>query len=143
MDIDALKSDWAVWLALVPATLVALIVLNSLVRRSSGGQLRTALKDHGAAQKKLRRAKNKVEQATVKLEQMSQGSDKVRPRVLEDTRGMLEDSLALEKILDDKCQVTMNHLRRVIFEEFPPSCHEKLRQKYLPQDIEDGRPFSF
>jgi len=39
--------------------------------------------------------------------------------------------------------VTANKLRKTIFEEFPPARHEALRQRYLPGDAADGRPFSF
>ena len=57
--------------------------------------------------------------------------------------GLRLSTRSLAKIADDKAQVQANHVRRVIFEEFPPSRHEKLRARYLPQDVADKRPFSF
>jgi len=143
MGIEALRQDWAAWLAVVPALLVVVVVLRALYRRSARGQLARALKSHGKAQKNLLEARKAAEQAELKLEKLSGRSDKVKPRVLEEARGSLEDCRALEKIHADKCQVTMNQLRRVIFEEFPPARHDKLREKYLPQDVADGRPFTF
>ena len=62
---------------------------------------------------------------------------------MSEAKEALQDALALEKIADDKAQVTANQVRRVIFEEFPPTRHEKLRRKYLPEDVRDNRPFSF
>ena len=138
-----LKANWAAWLAVPPAILVAFFVARALHYRSARGQLFRALKAQQRSKKSWLNAQKEVVKTTSRLEKLSAQADKVKPRVLEETRGALEDCRALEKILDDKHQVTTNHLRRVIFEEFPPSQHEKLREKYLPQDVEDGRPFSF
>ncbi|MDH3440615.1 MAG: hypothetical protein OEM63_07685 [Gammaproteobacteria bacterium] len=143
MDIGTLKSDWAAWLALLPGLIVVFFVTRALFQRSARGQLSQALKAQRQSRQSLLDAQEKVAKTTARLEKLLSRSDKVKPRILEETRGALDDCRALEKILDDKCQVTTNHLRRVIFEEFPPSQHEELRGKYLPQDVEDGRPFSF
>lgn len=138
-----LKANWAAWLAVPPVILVAIFLTRALYHRSARGQLSRALKAQQRSGKSLLLAQKEVVKTTSRLEKLSAQSDKVKPRVLEETRGALEDCRALEKILDDKYQVTTNHLRRVIFEEFPPAQHERLREKYLPQDVEDGRPFSF
>ena len=143
MDIGILKANWAAWLALPPVILVLYFVIRALFYRSARGQLVQALKVQRQSQKSLLSAQEKVARATSRLEELSARPDTVKPRVLEETRGTLQDCRALEKIMDDKFQVTTNQVRRVIFEEFPPSEHEKLRGKYLPQDVEDGRPFSF
>lgn len=143
MDIEALRQDWAAWLAIVPAFLVIVVVSRSLYRRSARGQLARALKQNRMAQKELLAARERATRALSKIEKLSGRSATVKPRVLEEAKGALEDCRALEKILDDKCQVTTNHLRRVIFEEFPPARHDLLREKYLPQDVADGRPFTF
>ena len=93
--------------------------------------------------KALSSARKSLTSAVDRLEKLERRKEKVRPRVLQEAREAVEDARALEKIMDDRSQVTMNHLRRVIFEEFPPASHERMRAKYLPQDVEDGRPFSF
>ena len=50
---------------------------------------------------------------------------------------------ALAKIADDQQLIAMNHVRRIIHDEFPPKQHDKMRARYLPDDIKDKRPFSF
>jgi hypothetical protein len=62
---------------------------------------------------------------------------------LQEAKDAVDDANALQKILNDKVMVTENHVRRVIHDEFPPTEHDRLRRKYLPQDIKDERPFSF
>ena len=143
MSPDSLAEHWALWVAVIPGALVLLYVTRLLRRRSSGGQLSRAVHDHELAKKELHRAHKNVDSATSRLEKLSGRAGRVKPRVLQESKDALEDALALVKIADDKAQVTANHVRRVIYEEFPPSKHEKLRKKHLPEDIRDNRPFSF
>ena len=70
-------------------------------------------------------------------------ADRVKPVDLEAARGALADAEALLRISSDKVLVEVNLLRKVIFEQFPPRRHEALRAQYLPDDVADGRPFSF
>lgn len=97
--------------------------------------------------KKARKDLRKNARATAKAEKKLRGllkrAERVIPRVLQEAKERVEDAQALQKILRDKVMVTENHVRRVIYDEFPPAAHERLRRKYLPQDIEDKRPFSF
>ena len=67
----------------------------------------------------------------------------MKPRIIEEAKGRLADKELLAKRADDRAQVTANQLRKVIYEEFPPTRHETLRARYLPGDVADGRPFSF
>lgn len=143
MEIDLILENWALWASLVPGTLVVYAVAVALYRRSGSGQLSRACRNHRAAQKTLARARESVTAAAAKVGKLQSRADKVRPRELQEAKDALEDCRALEKIADDKSQVMRNHLRRVIFEEFPPARHEKMRARYLPQDVEDGRPFTF
>jgi hypothetical protein len=39
--------------------------------------------------------------------------------------------------------IAENHVRKIIVEEFPPRLHERLRERYLPGEGADSRPFSF
>jgi len=143
MDIGFLRSDWAAWAALLLSILVTALVMRAIFKRSARGQLNHALRNVRESNKALHVATKDAQKANARLEKLSGKSDKVKPRILQEARDTLEDCRALVKILDDKNQVTTNHLRRVIYEEYPPSRHEKLRRQYLPQDIEDDRPFSF
>lgn len=139
----SLAEHWALWIAIIPGALVLVYVFSLLRRRSAGGLLSRAVHDHEISSKELQRARKTVDSATARLEKLSARAGRVKPRILQESKDALEDALALVKIADDKAQVTANHLRRVIYEEFPPSKHEKLRKKYLPEDIRDNRPFSF
>ena len=143
MDTNPLLANWALLAAIVPVSIVVVAIVLSSFLRSAKGQLTRAIREHQAAALELRDAGRATEQASQKLAKLESRADKVKPRELQEARDKVADCQALEKILDDKTQVTMNHLRRVIFEEFPPTRHEEMRAKYLPQDVEDGRPFSF
>ena len=143
MDSGNLQQHWALMVAVVPAVIATVAVLFVLYRRSSRGQLAAALKTHRKAQMALDRAVKDVERLGARLEKLERRSASVKPRVLQEARDALSDARALHKILDDKVQVTTNQVRKVIFEEFPPTRHETLRARYLPQDVEDGRPFTF
>lgn len=136
-------ANWALLAAIVPLSIVIVAIALSSFMRSGKGQLARVNRRHQAAERELHDARRDAEKAAQKLADMESNADKVKPRALQEARDRVADCRALEKILADKVQVTMNHLRRVIFEEFPPTRHEEMRQKYLPQDVEDGRPFSF
>lgn len=143
MNTSLILENWALWAAVPPAAIVVLAVIITLYRRSARGQLARAHRNYRAAEKMLANARKSAQAAARRLEKLESRAEKVRPRTLEEARDAREDGRALEKIADDKVQVMMNHLRRVIFEEFPPARHEQMRAKYLPQDVADGRPFSF
>jgi len=143
MNIDALTDNWALWAATIPALLAAVSLVFILARRSSAGKLRHVLKAHRLAVGELAEARKSAGKAEALVRKLSGRAEKVRPRILEEAKEALADARALLKIADDKEQVAVNHVRRVIYEEFPPTRHEKLRQKHLPQDIRDNRPFSF
>ncbi len=143
MNTSLILENWALWAAVLPAAIVLLAVIVTLYRRSARGQLSRAHRNYRAAEKMLANARKSAQAAGRRLEKLESRAEKVRPRTLQEAREALKDGRALEKIADDKAQVMMNHLRRVIFEEFPPARHERMRAKYLPQDVADGRPFSF
>jgi len=69
--------------------------------------------------------------------------DRVKPRVLNESNEALADAKALAKIAGDRVLIAENQLRRVILEEFPPTQHEKLRNRYLPEASRDKKPFTF
>jgi len=143
METDAILENWALWAAIVPATIVLFAVGIILYRRSASGQLARACRNYRAAEKALSATRKSLSAAKRRLAKLEKRNDRVKPRVLQEAREAVQDYEALEKIADDRSQVMMNHLRRVIFEEYPPATHDKMRRKYLPQDVEDGRPFSF
>lgn len=75
-----------------------------------------------------------------RVSKLSAREGTTRPRHLQEAKEAAEDAKSLEKIANDKVQVAANHVRRVIHEEFPPVRQQQLRERYLPQDIQDDRP---
>jgi hypothetical protein len=143
MNPQSLTENWALWAALLPATLAFAVVGWLFYRRSARGQLRAALKAHRSAERDLNRASRSVRGMQGRVQRLMKKAGKVKPRLLQEAREELEDAQALERIMNDKVQVTRNHVRRAIFEEFPPAKHDRLRAKHLPEDVESGRPFTF
>jgi hypothetical protein len=142
MNLDALVANWALWAAVVPAAIAALFIGRILYGRSARGQLNAALRDHRDATRALEKASRSVRSLEKRLQKLESKAAKVKPRALQEAKDALDDARALSRILDDKAQVTRNLVRRAIFEEFPPSAHEKMRARYLPEDVDSGRPFT-
>ena len=143
MTSELLQQNWALLVAGVISVFVTAVVLQRLFQQSSIGQLHARARSHRLAQKARSSAGRRVEKGRQKLKLLTSRADDVRPVDLESARGALKDAEALLKIADDKLLVEANQLRKVIFEQFPPRRHEALRAQYLPDDVADGRPFSF
>ena len=123
--------------------IVVIIVTAAVIRRSAGGQLRSVLAILDACTREQEEAHSVAKRTETKLAALRARSDKVKPRVMEELKGLLTDKQALAKIADDQLLIAKNHVRRVIHDEFPPNQHDKMRARYLPDDIKDKRPFSF
>ena len=143
MNTQTLTDNWALWMAAIPGVFVVLAVVYLLLRQGAHGKLRQAVRVERAALKDLNNACNMTQRSEARVTKLLEKSDTVKPRLLQEAEGALEDARALQKIADDKAQIATNHVRRVIFDEFSPSRHDKLRAKYLPGDVRDNRPFSF
>lgn len=143
MSADAFVSYWALWAAAAPVAIAVIVVSAHVLRLTSRGRLQKVLTDHRQTERLRRQAERRVHKAEKQVARLAGRAEKVRPRVLQEAREALEDAKALQKIADDRALVTANHVRKVIFEEFPPSRHEAMRKRYLPDDIRDGRPFTF
>lgn len=143
MNADLFADHWALILAIVPAAVALILVLKSLMSRTAGGQLRRVLGEYRKAEKAMELSTKRVAKAVRRVEKMTSNSGTVRPRLLQEAREAAEDARALAKIASDKAQIAANHVRKVIHEEFPPAKQKRLRQKYLPQDEADGRPYTF
>lgn len=134
MNAEFFSSNWALLLAAVPALIVAISVSRQVAARSGPGQLRGMLANHRSAIKVLDNARQQRGKAERRVEKLAARVDQVKPRILDEAQAMVRDAQALEKIAADKVLVTTNHVRRVIHEEFPPSRHDELRARYLPDD---------
>ena len=143
MNMESLRSDWAIWLALAAIVVALVMIVPILLKQTSGSKLKRVLVTRKEAQKALRKCTRTTENAETKLQKLSSNAERVKPRVLQEATEAVEDGQALTKILSDKVMVAENHVRRVIHDEFPPAKHDRMREKYLPQDVKDKRPFSF
>lgn len=137
-----MADNWALWAAAIPAGVGALSIIYLRYRRSPRGQLRSAIRQHRKAIAALDDTKRAIDKARIRQQKLQANADKTRPRLLQEASDALVDAEALNKIATDKILIAANQVRRVIFEEFPPNRHTRLRRKFLPQDIDDDRPFS-
>lgn len=143
MDWHILKSNWALAVASIIGSIIVLIVMAQLIRRSAWGQLRETLRALDKARQDEVKTLKSVEKAERIARRLHDNADRAKPRHLQEAKDALQDARALAKIANDKILIAENHVRRVIHEEYPPVKQEVLRQKYLPEPARDKKPFSF
>lgn len=143
MNLESLQSNWAGWLALAVLTLAIVLIIPILLKRTSRSKLNKVLSDMEATKKELRKIARAADKSEKKLQKMLANVERVKPRELQEAKDAVDDSKALTKILSDKMMVAQNHVRRVIYDEFPPARHDRMRAKYLPNDVKEERPFEF
>jgi hypothetical protein len=143
MDWQTINENWALFAASVPAMIVIGAIWISVWRKSSRGKLSATIAAYRDDLKQFEAAKKKQAAAEGRVERLLQRANKVKPRVLQEARDAVTDATSLAQLIDNKVQVSANLVRKVIFKEYPPNQHDKLRARYLPGDVADGRPFSF
>ena len=143
MNTEFLLRNWALVAALVLLSIVAVVVLRTAARRSVRGQLAARAADFREARQQHRRATEMATKLERRLQALIERADRVKPSLVDECRGQLDDARALAKIADDRVLVTANQLRKIIVEEFPPVRHEALRQRYLGEASREDGPFSF
>lgn len=143
MDLNMLKSNWALAVAAILGFIIVMIAVAQMIRRSSWGQLRQTLKTLAKARQDEAKVLKSAEKAERIARRLDEIADRAKPRHLQEAKDTLQDARALVKIANDKILVAENHVRRVIHEEYPPLRQEALRQKYLPDPARDKKPFSF
>jgi peptidoglycan hydrolase CwlO-like protein len=143
MNIESLQSDWAIWLALASLVIAIVLTIPILLKQTARSKLNKVLSDLNETQKELRKTARVSNKTEKKLQKMLTNIELVKPRELQEAKDSVDDSKALTKILSDKMMVAQNHVRRVIHDEFPPAKHDRMRAKYLPQDVKEDRPFQF
>jgi peptidoglycan hydrolase CwlO-like protein len=143
MNIESLQSDWAIWLALASLVIAIVLIIPILLKQTARSKLNKVLSDLKETQKELHKTARVSNKTEKKLQKMLANIELVKPRELQEAKDSVDDSKALTKILSDKMMVAQNHVRRVIHDEFPPAKHDRMRAKYLPQDVKEDRPFQF
>lgn len=143
MNAEQLQTHWALVLASAAGLLLLVLAARHFMRTSARGQLRRTRKVLKRERGRLRKATAVADKAERRTTHLRQHVDRVKPRVLQESSEALADAKALAKIAGDRMLVAENHLRRVILEEFPPTQHERLRNRYLPDAGRDKKPFTF
>lgn len=143
MTISVLQQHWA----LASASIVGVTVLSFVGWRawldSARGRLRTARRRLRDKRAEARRRRKQRERAAAALQGLQRKTESVKPRRLQEVSEAVQDAEALLKIANDQVLIARNHVRKIIVEEFPPKHHERMRRKYLPDDTEDNKPFTF
>jgi len=142
MSLDDLQRYWALLAAGALALVVLVFVMVRVYQDSARGRLTAQLRALREREKAARKAAGAARESRRRLEKLRVKADSVKPRLVEETKGKLEDALALKKIADDKVLIARNHVRKTIIEEFPPKEHESMRRRLLPEAGSDGRPFT-
>ena len=143
MNLDALRQNWGLAVAGLLLLVVLAIVFAAIYRRSARGQLASTVRALRQARRECLKSERQVEVLTAKVAKLRERARSVKPRVLTETSEALDDARALAKIQRDRVLVAANHVRRVIYQEYPPAKHDALRRKHLPDDKPATGPFSF
>lgn len=143
MTLELLKRHWGLAVALVLAAPALILAARALVGRSAWGQLRAARRTLENARRELHRQTARHEHGKRRAADLERKAAQVKPRVLEEAREAVIDAAALVKIRHDQVLVAENHVRKIIHSEYSPERQVRLRAKYLPDDGDDARPFSF
>jgi hypothetical protein len=138
-----LQTHWALIAASATGLVLLIIAARQFIRTSARGQLRRTRRALDFERDRLRKATAVMDKAERQKARLMRHVDRVKPRVLKESNEALADAKALAKIAGDRVLIAENQLRRVILEEFPPTQHEKLRNRYLPEASRDKRPFTF
>lgn len=143
MNAEQLQAHWALILASATGLALLVVATRHIMRSSARGQLRRRRKELDRERKGLRKAVAVADKAERQRARLMEHAYRIKPRVLQDSSEAVADANALAKIAHDRVLVAENHLRRVILEEFPPTEHERLRGRYLPEAGRDKKPFTF
>jgi septal ring factor EnvC (AmiA/AmiB activator) len=143
MSNTLLTDNWALALAVIVASPATIVIIAVVLRNSARGRLKRVRADLRKALKSRSKTASTAGKLQRRLAKLDANADKVKPRLLQEAKDALQDARALEKIAHDKVLVAGNHVRRVIHDEFPPSRHQELRDRYMPGFDQDNGPFSF
>jgi len=143
MTLEFLQMHWAPAAASVVGLVVVLFVGWRAWLDSSQGRLQAAHRRLHARRQEAARQHRTVQRATAKLGRLQKNAGSVKPLRLQEAAEAVQDAQALLKIASDQVLIAQNHVRKIIVEEFPPKRHERMRRKYLPEEPENDKPFTF
>jgi hypothetical protein len=143
MTLEFLQHYWAVLAASVLGLGITLFVVYRALDDSAQGRLMRLVRLYEEKLLAADRAQRVAAKAEAKLRKLRAKLQSAKPRHVQETSEALEDAHALLKIAEDQVLIAANHVRKLILEEFPPTRHEQLRSKYLPDSTPDSKPFTF
>ncbi len=143
MTLQFLQHNWAVLAASVLGLGIGLFVAYRALDDSARGRLMHLVRLYDEMVVAASRAQRVAAKAEAKLRKLRAKLESAKPRHVQEMSEELEDAHALLKIAEDQVLIAANHVRKLILEEFPPTRHEQLRSKYLPDSAPDSKPFTF
>ena len=142
MTLELVIRNWALVGASVLGTAVLLFVLFRVYQDSGRGRLGARVRELRSCEQEAVRAHRAAEKAAGRLARLRARAASVKPRLVQEAEGALEDARALHKIAEDKVLIARNHVRKLIVEEYPPTRHDALRRRLLPSDEPEVKPFT-
>lgn len=109
---------------------------------SARGQLRARARELRQQEKSLQRAAKNMASARKRFERLKAKVESVKPRVLQEAEGRAADAAAMHKIASDQVMIARNLVRKIIVEEYPPKRHARLRNRFIPEEQRDRKPFT-
>ena len=143
MNLQFLQQNWAILAAGVLVLAIGLFVAFRVLEDSTHGHLMRLVRLYDEKLLAANKAQRAAVKAEARLRKIRTKLESAKPRHVQETSEALDDAKALLKITQDQVMIGANHLRKFILEEFPPTQHDRLREKYLPESSPDAKPFTF
>jgi hypothetical protein len=143
MNLQFLQQNWAIFAAGVLVLAIGLFVAFRVLEDSTHGHLMRLVRLYDEKLLAANKAQRAAVKAEARLRKIRTKLESAKPRHVQETSEALDDAKALLKITQDQVMIAANHLRKFILEEFPPTQHDRLREKYLPESSPDAKPFTF
>ena len=143
MTVDVLQQHWALFVAGIVGTAVLLFAGLRAWLDSARGRLHAARRHLRERQVAAQRQRRRLAKLSARLETLQKRAASVKPIRLQEATEAVQDGAALLKIANDQRLIAENRVRKIIVEEFPPKDHERMRSRFLKDEREDGKPFTF
>lgn len=142
MEFEALQRHWALLIALIIAIVIGVMAMAGMLSRSAAGRLRQAVRVLRKRDSALKKQQRVTRAAKARADKLRSNAARVKPRLVAEAQGAFEDASLSLQVASDQALIARNHVRKVIFEEYPPDRQGSLMQRYLPgKDPERGFRF--
>ena len=131
MTLELLTRYWALLIASVLGVAILLFVLYRLYQASSRGRLNAHVTVLRKRKAEALKAASSQQRAEKRLANLRKKAERTKPKVISLAEERFADAESLKKIAEDQVLRAQKLVREVILEEFPPTRHDGLRNKYL------------